>query len=90
MLSIYDIRRFVEGWFMGAPFESVHEDNMRSFLAWSMFAAHPPQLAHDQEEQISAIMEQLYDRYGVKFPQGFNPALTHNRMTLDEVPIIHR
>lgn len=66
-LSSYDIRRFVEMWFMGAPMEQVYEDNMRSFLAWSMFATHLPQLTRAQREDVDDIVEQLHTRYGVKF-----------------------
>ena len=68
-LSIYDIRRFVEGWFMGAPMEEVYEDNMKSFLAWSMFASHLPQLTQSQREEVDNIVRQVETRYEFKFPQ---------------------
>lgn len=65
-------------------------DNLRSFLAWAMYASKYPMLSVEQSANIDAVIRRVEGDFNHKFTPGFNPRVKHFQMTLDPIVFYHR
>jgi hypothetical protein len=91
-LESYNITRYVEGFFHFRKLETIHKDNLRSFLSWAMFGKSMNHLGTRETEQLDEICLHLDERYVElkNLNNGFNPEATHCSFTLEPISYIHR
>lgn len=89
-LKTYSFEQWISGFFCGANIDDIKQDNLRSFLAWVLFASPHSKLSESDMMRVEAAMVYLAEHYDFSAPEGFNPKVNHVRMTHDRVPFIHR
>lgn len=77
-LQSYTVQQFFEGFFLGAPFASIYRDNVASFLRWAV------------GDNATAIIDEIEARYGIHFPPGYNPNISHVQMSLEPIRYAHQ
>ena len=91
-IECYTFEKYVEGFFRGAKFEEVYQDNFRSFLAWAMYGKQLNNLTETQHRDIMEVSEYAAQVHPIvrKVKPGFNPNIKHCCMTYEPIPTIHR
>jgi pimeloyl-ACP methyl ester carboxylesterase len=82
-MKSYSLQKFLSGWFCGASFDSIHLENIRSFLSWVMYANFMKNLNIEQLQQIDEVIHYIENTFHHKFPVGLNPNIHHVHMTLE-------
>lgn len=84
-------------WFYRAPLDTIGKDNVREWVAWTLFSKNLDELSsdnvhgedeHEVVEEITEFFEErnlqrLYE--GFRFPDGRNPNVKSMRLSLDPV-----
>lgn len=78
---------YLTGWFKGAPLSEIRRDNVKEFLCWSFLNKGDYGSLDDQE--LEEYINQFETLLGRTLPPGKGNA-TCLRLTLDEVPMLHR
>jgi pimeloyl-ACP methyl ester carboxylesterase len=83
---------FIEGFFNAARFEDVRADDFKSLLSWLMHHKHLEDLSIGEMDEINHVVEYAGGLLpsSKKLKPGRNPAVSHCRMTLEPLPVIHR
>jgi len=91
-IKCYSFEQYIEGFFRGAKFEEVRQENFKSFLAWAMFGKHLKDLSSQDKVDINEVSEYAAHIHPAvrKVKPGFNPNIKHCCMTLEPIPTIHR
>jgi pimeloyl-ACP methyl ester carboxylesterase len=91
-IKCYTFEQYIAGFFRGAKFEDVRQENFKSFLAWAMFGKHVKDLTPKNLLDIQEISDyaQLKHPAARRVKPGFNPNIKHCSMTLEPIPTIHR
>ncbi|KAF8254082.1 hypothetical protein K440DRAFT_592879 [Wilcoxina mikolae CBS 423.85] len=82
---------YLSGWFHGAPWASVHKENLAEFLTWGFLDRDSPP-APDSEEaaELEEYLEAVKHELDIELPPGYNPDAKSLRLTLDPVRMSHR
>ena len=86
-------RKFVEGFFNATKMEDIYVDNYKSLLAWMMYHKDLQQLSKKEHENVNQVFQYTVDLHPEEcqhLKSGYNPAVSHCRMTLEPLPVIHR
>lgn len=83
---------YIRGFCNMAKFEDIRIDNYRSLLAWIMYHKHLQDLNVAERADLETIVEYTTEQHpeARQLKPGFNPDVTHCRMTLEPLPVIHR
>lgn len=84
------ISTFLSGWFKGAPYESIHFNNVVSFVSWALYGRETHRLSPVEHDALNELVQRVEKRYDVTFPPGINEQLEHCQHTLEECKIFHR
>jgi pimeloyl-ACP methyl ester carboxylesterase len=92
VLHSYTFKMFVEGFCNAARYEDVCVNNFRSFLSWLMFHKHLTDLDNEEQGKLENIVEYAHKQHphSHMLKPGFNNSVTHCRMTLEPLPVVHR
>ncbi len=82
-ITDYSHRDFFEGWFCGANLESIKLENMKSFLAWVMFASLITDVDSNQMCIIESMVAEICSRYNMCLVAGSNEDIRHIKMTVE-------
>ncbi|KAJ3178155.1 hypothetical protein HDU87_003707 [Geranomyces variabilis] len=87
-----DVRKSIEGWFFGAPIETIGRENMVQWFAWAMWDAEPHDLTESETLEISQFIADTERAVGggVVIREGFNPDVKCMRLTIDDMQHLHR
>ena len=95
--SIYSVEKFICGWCIGADeITQVKRGNIYSFIAWAFFSvsrddALKDKVVNKKMEGLLVMLDEAFPEVMSSVEDGFNPALTHPRMCLqDSFPMNHR
>lgn len=85
--SVQDHRKYVSGWFFGAPLADIKLDNMKEFLRWAFFNTdiHDP----SYDEEMEGYVKKIETEIGMTFAPGRSDVKCL-RLTLDKVDALHR
>lgn len=90
----YSFKRFIEGWFLGAPLETIHRDNVLTFLAWAMYNQTLEDARADAQraKDMNGALAEFERRARFRFPSGFNSAVSCVKFTLEPAAchVVHR
>ncbi len=91
-LKSYSIDSYLSGFFRGAKFTDIHCENIRSFLAWAMFAKHVQDLTEIEASKVGDAYNEVFRRHPIlhTLNPGFNPNIKHVAFNLEPIPYIHR
>ncbi|KAI8591395.1 Alpha/Beta hydrolase protein [Geranomyces variabilis] len=87
-----DVRKSIEGWFFGAPIETIGRENMVQWFAWAMWDAEPHDLTPSELQEISQFIADTERAAGggVVIREGYNPDVKCMRLTIDDMQHLHR
>ncbi|KAI4283475.1 MAG: hypothetical protein L6R38_002117 [Xanthoria sp. 2 TBL-2021] len=85
--TVPDPELYLTGWFRGAPRSEIRRENVKEFLCWSFLNKRHYGLLDDQE--LEDYTDQVETILGRSLPSGKGNAKPL-RLTLDEVPMLHR
>jgi len=86
----YCWKRFFSWWLQGAPFESIHHDNLFEWFAWSMFVCKTEDLNESQKRSVRNIVKLVEKKLNYKFPVGYNPSVKAVRFTIEPMKTFYR
>lgn len=91
-LPNYSFKNYFEGFFHGSPLEDIHEDNLKSFLAWGMFGKSLLDLDDTERRGASELLTRIQEKYPEmkNIEPGFNGKVSHCAVTIEPVSHIHR
>ena len=78
------------GFFLGAQISDIKKDNMYSFLAWAMYSADFEQLTEEEKSAVLSMTLHIASETNLCFEDGYNPNVTHIKMTLNPIAYYHR
>lgn len=89
--DVYSIHSFLKGFFLNI--KDVHDikhDNIKSFLAWSLYNLSLDALTVTEHGEIDSFITNMENKFNIKFEEGYNASISHVKMTLEDIPYIHR
>lgn len=89
-LNTYDHFEFFEGFFCGSKKETIYKDNLRSFLAWVMYASNFDELDENQIIETDKISSEMCNKLDLKLKPGYNKDVRHVKMTIEPLLYTHR
>ncbi|KAJ3017721.1 hypothetical protein HKX48_003413 [Thoreauomyces humboldtii] len=87
------VRKAIEGWFFGAPLESIRRQNCAEWFAWAMFDSELVDLTPEEQDEIygaEGFIAGTEVASGVTFEQGRNDEVRCMRLTIDPMQMLHR
>ena len=88
-LKTYDLPKFFSGWFMGARLDEIYHGNFQSFFSWVLFAKTFRYLTKGENEILERTLSHVYDRMSWRPKMGFNEAVRHVGMTVEDISYTH-
>ena len=89
-LKSYGVRRFMEGWFLGAKLQDIKRGNLKEFVCWGFVARSVEDLTEEEDEEIEGIVDSVIVEYKVNFEDGYNEEVSCCKMTLEDIEFIPR
>lgn len=74
--GVIDIRKFLSGWFHGAPFEVLRHGNIQDFVAYGFYCSAFEELPPRQQIATDEFIQEVSSTWDVSFPEGFNAEVT--------------
>ena len=83
---------------MFTPFDNIHAENAKEWVAWSMFGIPIEAVPAENQEEIAGYVAEFEAQAGAKFPEGYNTNLKQAntspagclRINIDPVTARHR
>lgn len=90
-LKNYNIKKFLEGFFLGCSYKEIKRENLFSFLSWALFEKKYSSIKNNQEckNDLKVIMNKIENKLNYRFEQGFNNNISHISMGLQKVKYFH-
>ena len=89
--DVYSINSFLKGFFLNInDVNDIKHDNIKSFLAWALYNLSLSTLTLSQHGEIDSFIRNMEDKFNIKFEEGYNENISHVKMTLEDIPFIHR
>mmetsp|Transcript_24328 Transcript_24328/g.72474 ORF Transcript_24328/g.72474 Transcript_24328/m.72474 type:complete len:508 (+) Transcript_24328:45-1568(+) len=80
-------KRWLEGWFLGAPFQTIRRSNVLDFAAWAFWTKHAAELDEGEQRTAVEMLEEWRRRFGWDFEDGRNPAIAPIRINFDPLAV---
>ena len=90
-LQSYSVQKFIEGFFLKSKLQDIKLDNLKSFMAWVMYASPLSYMKDKHLKEIDEAIDLVCSEMKCVIPApGFNTQVNHVNMTYDTFSYVHR
>jgi len=88
-MKMYNFRDFIKGWFLNAEIESIHTENLHSWLSWILYGCDSEDLSFYEKQKVISFRLEMCETFDITFKDGFNPDVRHCRFSLEKLTTMH-
>ncbi len=88
--SSEELKKFLSGWCLDAPFDECRKGNVEEFLAWAMWGKDARDMDAHEAADVNVFFDRIERDHDVVLPPGYNDEVRCARLSLEDVEYIPR
>eukprot|EP00892_Ulva_mutabilis_P006768 jgi/Ulvmu1/4463/UM002_0188.1 len=90
LVGVIDMKEFLSGWFMNAPFDLLRRNEVLDFIAYGFWYRDRAQMSETEQQLVSDTLEDLEQAFSFQIPEGTNPDLQFMAHLWQPLRVFHK